>query len=182
MSNKIANIDGDADDDGLTEAQRTFCASVADGTSVKLSAAAIGVSTVTIYRWASRLPAFARALSTARAISNRCLVDDLLTIPTDPRYSIDQARLISDAIKWRASRELRAEYGDKLDVSVEHSVDLTGALADARSRVRLLPICDPAQIVDAIYTEESTGYEPKPGDKQSPAPSDGALGKPDGSG
>ena len=41
---------------------------------------------------------------------------------------------------------------NKLEVKIEEQVDLAGALAEARARATLRPICDPAQITDAEYT------------------------------
>ncbi len=67
---------------------------------------------------------------------------------TEP--DVQRARLIVDNIKWRASKLHAQQYGDKLDVTIDQHVSITGAQAMARARV-LRPISD---LVDSTTAED----------------------------
>ena len=46
---------------------------------------------------------------------------------------------------------------DKQKIEFESTIDIAGALAEARARATLRPTCDPALIEDAEYTTQSSG-------------------------
>lgn len=60
-------------------------------------------------------------------------VDELLTIHESIENPI-MAKVVSDNIKWTASKRAKDKYGDKVDVNVTHTLDLKEAIALARSR------------------------------------------------
>lgn len=62
------------------------------------------------------------------------LADTLLDIPDDYE-EIARGKLKSDNIKWLLSKRLPSEYGDRVQVDVNHTVDITGALDEAKKRV-----------------------------------------------
>jgi len=72
------------------------------------------------------------------------------------------ARVVSDNIKWVASKRYKERYGDKLDIAVTHIIDLKSAIAEARARS--LPFIDGKSLelndtVTAITTVESVDLE-----------------------
>jgi hypothetical protein len=62
----------------------------------------------------------------------------------------NRARIIIDADKWLASKLIAKVYGDKLDVNVTSTVDLSGALSEARDRALRLR-CDPVEPIDVEF-------------------------------
>lgn len=85
--------------------------------------------------WKSRQddPDFSNKFAQARQEGIHLAVDKLDTVHEahpDPQV----ARIVSDNIKWKASKLNPGTYGDRLDVNVNHTVDLGGALADAKNR------------------------------------------------
>jgi hypothetical protein len=53
----------------------------------------------------------------------------------DTEADANRARVMIDARKWYASKLKPKVYGDKLDVAVSHTLDLTSALDEARGRL-----------------------------------------------
>lgn len=77
---------------------------------------------------------FRTALSNARDVGIDYLVDELMTIARDSGIAPDRARLLCDNIKWMAARRKRAVYGDKVDMTINGQIDLSGTLIEARKR------------------------------------------------
>lgn len=69
----------------------------------------------------------------AQAFQVEQAVDRLDTVHDECTDAL-MARVISDNIKWLASKRMRQIYGDKLDVVVEQKIDLKSAIAEARKR------------------------------------------------
>ena len=64
---------------------------------------------------------------------------------------VQRAKLLSDVYKWRASKGAPADYGDRLDVSINGRVDIGATLLEARNRAR--PVSDQRDIIDAQVIE-----------------------------
>lgn len=107
-----------------------------DVTSICIRA---GIGETTFIRFRTRDPAFAARWELARQASSEILADRLLTLgeDVDSVHSAMAAKLRSDNIRsvvaWRNPRV----YGQKLNVDVTHSIDLSGALIQANNRVSL---------------------------------------------
>lgn len=83
------------------------------------------------------------------------LVDQLIDM-CDTEENMALLRQKSDNIKWVAGKRGHQRYGDRLDVNVNQTIDLGGALIEARKRSMLLPSGNLAQICnvqDTEYTE-----------------------------
>lgn len=61
------------------------------------------------------------------------IADDLMTI-ADDYVDVQRARLKSDNAKWLLSKRKPQIYGDKVDIHVSQTIDISGALNEARSR------------------------------------------------
>lgn len=96
-------------------------------------AATLGTDHETFWRWKERDPKFSQEFGRARSEGLELIADTLLTM-VDDVPDVNKARLKSDNIKWLLSKRKAHTYGDRLDVNVNHTVDIGGALAEARSR------------------------------------------------
>jgi hypothetical protein len=61
------------------------------------------------------------------------LADGLITAHDD-HVDVQRARLRSDNAKWLLSKRKPSVYGDKVDIHVTQTIDISGALAEARKR------------------------------------------------
>ena len=87
---------------------------------------------------------FARIFALARQEGLDNLADDLLDIP-DTCDDILKARLKSENTKWLLSKRKPQVYGERLDLHVNQTVDISTALKEARART-VLPMCDPGTL------------------------------------
>lgn len=77
--------------------------------------------------------AFDTAIRDAEAFRVDMLTDKLATIHEDEGDAL-MARVISDNIKWLASKRMREIYGDKTDITVNHNVSIASAMREADKR------------------------------------------------
>ena len=96
-------------------------------------------------------PKFETILLAARQMSLEVLADSLVDIP-DEYKDVQRARLKSENIRWLLSKRKPEVYGDKLNLDVNHKVDIGTALHEARARVNVTDSIDvtPHQNTDAI--------------------------------
>jgi hypothetical protein len=73
-------------------------------------------------------------------------LDELATTTPD----VQRARLLCDNIKWVAPKLSPRQYGERLDVMIEHRVDLTAAMALAKARL-VRPRCDLDDTLDGEF-------------------------------
>jgi hypothetical protein len=94
-----------------------------------------------------------RNLAYARAMEQRAdvLADQTLSIADDETKDPNRARNQIQARQWVASKHASKKYGDRIDLNVSQSLDITAILADARQRLR--PMCDQLPMIDAEVIE-----------------------------
>lgn len=95
-------------------------------------------------------PIRARAYAYAQQVRAEILADEVIEI-ADEEQDSQKARNRIDARKWYASKMQPQKYGDRIDLNVTNTVDLTAALAEAKRRV--LPSRYPQDIEDAQIVE-----------------------------
>jgi hypothetical protein len=144
-------------DQGLTPREVEFCSLIADGLPANKALARLGMTKWEYHQARTREPAFESALARARAILQEDRVDRIHEIATT-EPDVNRARTIIDGIKWVAGKYNRT-FNDKLDITVEHRIDISDALAAARARATLRPMRDPADTIDAEF-EALPGVEP----------------------
>lgn len=128
----------------------------------------VGVSEYRTAKWQAELPAFESALRRARAMIVEARVDRMAEVArTEP--DVNRARLIIDTDKWLAAKLIPKVYGDKLDVTVEHRIDISDALAAARARATLRPMCDPVDVIEGEVVAAPSVEPVRAIDKQSTA-------------
>lgn len=123
---------------------------------------------ITAYRFYEIIandPQISDAYARAQLSRADILAEEILTI-ADTEHDPQKARNRIDARKWFASKMQPHKYGDRLDINMNSTVDVRGALTDARQRAALpgryqQPIED-AQVVELpkLYNDCVTGSQP----------------------
>lgn len=120
----------------LSDEQKELALSLAiKGDTVTKIAEALLLTNWLFYRARVADPSFNQAFHDARAEGVNNQVDRLDNIHDefeDPQVM----RVVSDNIKWKASKLNPKTYGDKLDVNVTQTVDISGALDEAKKRIK----------------------------------------------
>lgn len=155
------------EDQGLSAEQAQVCTLIASGQSIERACKLANITEYRYAKWMADEPAFEQAVRRARAILVDRQVDTMAAVARD-EPDVQRARLIIDDIKWRASKLIPRVYGDKLDVTVEHRIDIGDALAAARARVvQLRPMCDPTDAIEGEIVDTPSVEPPSAVDKQS---------------
>lgn len=168
-----ANIDSHGEsslfDQGLSERQRLFLDQVVAQPTIERALRAAHVGERTYAEWCSKEPAFGQALRIARAIVLDRRVDRMREV-AENEPDVQRAKLIIDTDKWLASKLIPHVYGERLDINVTSTVNITDALSEARNRALLRPMRDLPEPEDAQVIDSMCVSVPKPVDDESPAP------------
>lgn len=125
--------------------QRIVLECAAQGLSLQKIAAAAGCSHTHIFDWCRKDAAFAAAFAEARAQGLEVRADELLDMADDPAADVMRLRVKAENYRWLLSKRKPKEYGDRLDVNVAQTVDITLALNDARRR-----LARPLDVLDVV--------------------------------
>jgi uncharacterized protein (DUF1778 family) len=118
-----------------------------------------GISVSTFHRYVSEVPECGQAYLRASDIRAHNLVDEIIEI-SDTELDPQRARNMIDARKWVASKLMPQKYGDRIDVNVTATVDLSAALSDAVKRAKFVVNEAPQQIeVNEDYMRRVTDTE-----------------------
>jgi hypothetical protein len=110
----------------------------ATGLPLRHVAKVLDCSTKHLFRLTERDAVFKQSLLQARIWGYYCIADEMLTIAEDYKEVDPQfTRVIIEGKKWFLSKMHPSVFGDKLTIR-EESVDLKGALVEARTRVIML--------------------------------------------
>lgn len=140
------------------------------GKTVSQIAEIIDVKIDTIADWKLTDPAFLSECTQAQTIGFEAQADSLLTIP-DECTDVNVARLKSDNLKWLLARRAREQYGDKLDVTLNQTVNIKDALSEAKNRVReVIEVAHPqlTQPIDNTQQSNESSSGSKPVDENDP--------------
>jgi hypothetical protein len=89
----------------------------------------------------------AARLARAQEFSADFLVDDAIEAARN-EPDVMRARVIAENNRWAASRRNSKKYGDRIDLNVTQTLDISGTLLEARQRM-LRPMRDQLDIEDA---------------------------------
>jgi len=106
---------------------------VSQGLSLKKIAEATGVSTSAMFYHRRQSKTFEKAYNLAQEQGFEHDADKLKTAHEDIPDPL-KARLFSENNRWLLSRRAASKYGDRLDITVGQTVDMSQALIDARKR------------------------------------------------
>lgn len=106
----------------------------------------------------------ATAYIRAQEIRADLLADEIIDIAdTEPDAQVARNRI--DARKWIASKHHSKRYGDRIDVNVTQSIDISATLAEARGRVR--SISDQSKTIEAQAIDITNVSASRPSDCES---------------
>ncbi len=94
---------------------------------------------MTVYRWRDYVPEFGKAYLLALEAHIEAMIDDVKLRVM--RAGSKEAKLVDvqfKSISWLASKLNRAKYGDKIDIDITKTLDITPALADALKRMKAI--------------------------------------------
>ena len=112
-----------------------ICARIAAGESLLSICKSEGMpSTDAFYKWLACNVQLSAKYAAAREQQADFYADSIVEI-ADTEPDPNRARARVDARKWYASKLRPKVYGDKLDIAVTHTLDLSGALDEARQRL-----------------------------------------------
>ena len=143
----------------LTPEQKAQAIDMAEeGATLKAIARHLGVDVRHISKARKQDLIFDTDLARARDLGIEIQADDLLEVDSEENAGKDVQliRLKSDNVKWLIARRAPKRYGDRLEVNLNQTVDLSGALIEARKRAPLLSVRNHESlpsVQDTEYTE-----------------------------
>lgn len=81
-------------------------------------------------------PDFKKRFDQARQEGLEHIADGLITI-ADDYQDVQRGRLKSENARWLLSKRKPSVYGDKVDIHVSQTIDISGALAEAKARAMI---------------------------------------------
>lgn len=99
----------------------------------------VGLSFTQFYRVLDAFPELSASYSRLKETRVDRLVDETIEI-ADTEPNPFKAKVRIEARQWLASKLIPKTYGDRLDLNLQTTVDLRGALEEAKSRSRIRTI------------------------------------------
>lgn len=118
------------------------------------------------HRYKLQYPEFMTRFEQARQEGLEYIADGLITAHKD-EIDVQRARLKSDNAKWLLAKRKPAVYGDKVDIHVSQTIDISSALKDARSRA--LPLNDVTKQVIDVGLQKIEGARTRDADDDEPS-------------
>lgn len=138
---------------------------ILDGQSMREALATHGLSAHAFQKRLAQDRSAALAYARALEIRADLLADEALHI-ADTNTDAALARNQIDIRKWLASKLHARQYGDRIDLNVTQTIDVSATLAEARAR--LLPTRYLAPTIEGQALEITSESLPELSDKQSP--------------
>lgn len=168
----------------LTEDQKQRAIELAvEGETLKDICNTLGITPLQLYKYRKTDTQFEAELARARDEGMDILADSLKGI-TERIPDVMKARLESENMRWLLSRRKPLVYGDRLDVNLQHTVDIGAALAEAKRRAALpgAPAGEPAAPQRPVFASEpaalATGSVPVAAHEPGPGPALARSGPP----
>ena len=140
------------------EKQKEAVELAVQGASTAKIAERLGLSSYAFWEYRQNVPLFSNKYEIARIEGMESLADGLLTI-VDRYDDVQAARLQSDNTKWLLSKRNAKKYGDRLDVNVSQTVDISGALNEALNRAAIDITPDIKQIDEPTMVEAADAID-----------------------
>ncbi len=91
---------------------------------------------IDFWTYKQQYPDFRNQFEQARQEGLEHIADGLITI-ADDYTDVQRGRLKSDNAKWLLSKRKPSVYGDKVDIHVSQTIDISHALSEARARIAI---------------------------------------------
>lgn len=142
-----------------------ICTELASGRTIKSIESELGLSKNAVYRACCLDSTLQDSILQARAAAVHGLVDTLQDIARD-EPDVQRARLLTDNIKWAASKLMPSTYGDRIDLNVTHTVDISKAMEEGQKRIEckrqamidVTPRIVEADIIDDLNEEDKLEF------------------------
>jgi len=117
------------------------------------------------YRMIEEIPLLDQEYMRAQRAQSEIQVSEIKEI-ADTEPDPNRARVMIDARKWYASKMTPHKYGDRIDLNITQSVDISAALLEAKKRT-ISTTCHPVHSESSQLTDNTeqnsnmqTGYKP----------------------
>lgn len=130
------------------ELVQSIISGVAEGHSIHGSLQLLGICAFDFYRFVNADVQLVNDLESAQLVSMEKMADEIIEI-ADTETDSQKAKNRIDARKWIASKRSPKKYGERLDVNVNQTIDITSALLEAQNRA-LGILSEPREVVDLI--------------------------------
>ena len=140
---------------------------ILDGLSLRDALKKVGVKPFDFAETMRQDKAHAMAYARAVEIKADLMANEIVAL-ADGDNDPAKVRNQMQARQWLASKLYAKRYGERIDLNVQQTIDVSSTLAEARAR--LLPIRDQSNIVDAEIKIPPTVTGKGETDKQSAAP------------
>lgn len=108
---------------------------VASGSTVTTAIKIAGIDVSTFYKVKRLHPELDSLYAAARVMSAEVSADECQDIADDESISPERAKLRIQTRQWRASKNDAGKYGDRVNLTIDTTINIAQALADANSRV-----------------------------------------------
>lgn len=134
---------------------------VSNGMSLKASLQKHGVKSSTFFAWLERVPLLDGKYTRAKENHADLLASEIKDLAGSDENT-HKVRNMIDAYKWIASKFKPKDYSDRIDLNVTQTVDIRGALDDAKARIRTVLEIAPTQVIESTNTSAlgTTGCKP----------------------
>ena len=146
----MADITGRKPPEYTKEQQQLAIEMASNGDPLRKIIAEICSSEYDFWLYKQHNPDFNNTFEQARQEGLEHIADGLITI-ADDYVDVQRGRLKSDNAKWLLSKRKPSVYGDKVDIHVSQTIDISTALTEARKRA--LPKPEDA-IIDITPTKK----------------------------
>ena len=102
----------------------------------------VGLTYGQMYKITQTYPVLAECYARARVALVEKYVDESVEI-ADTEPNPLKARVRIETRQWIASKLIPKTYGDRLDLNVSHTVDVAGALSNAKARANIRTVNSP---------------------------------------
>jgi hypothetical protein len=113
---------------------------ISDGKPLREALAQVGITAGSFNHVLQGARDLAQAYARAQEIRSDLLADEVITIAdceiTDPQRARNQIQ----ARQWLASKHHSKRYGDRIDLNVSQSLDVSLTLAEARNRLKVIDV------------------------------------------
>jgi len=129
-------FEGDIEKLQCADIRKEFISYIYDGESISEACGLLRLNPAAVGLTMRDDITFAKSVRDAQAFRVEVLTDKLENIS---EYESDpiMAGVMSKNIQWLASKRLRAIYGDKMDVTHNHVINIKDAMTAARERIML---------------------------------------------
>jgi len=137
------------------EQQEFIFKGILEGRSVKSLCTELQIPFNWVFDYALKDPEFHKKMQKTREYAAHLTVDDLLHIADDAKTmaEVQRAKVQSENIKWSAGKLMPEIYGERIELNMNHHLDLSSVLLAAENRVLPLLAAKSALVTPPVDVE-----------------------------